>query len=68
MLQVAIGACAVAFLVFAGEAINEWSYAGSHPYAYGPAKVIAWIALAGALVAAAAGAVAYVLLAERRSN
>jgi hypothetical protein len=40
----------VSALLFGGVAIHEWMYASSHPYAYGPAKVIAWAALAGFLL------------------
>jgi hypothetical protein len=36
-----------------GVAITEINYASAHPFAYGPAKVIAWAAGAGALVSVA---------------
>jgi hypothetical protein len=42
----------VALLVFAGVAIHELQYASDHPFRYGPAKVIASAAGAGALVSA----------------
>jgi hypothetical protein len=32
----------LALVLFTGVAIHELSYASDHPYAYGPAKVIAW--------------------------
>jgi hypothetical protein len=44
---------AVALLVFVGVALDELSYASSHPYRYGPAKVIATAAGGGALLALA---------------
>lgn len=40
----------VAGVLFAGVALHEWLYANDHPYAYGPAKVIAVAALAGAVL------------------
>lgn len=40
-------------MAFAGVAVTEWSYAIAHPYAYGPAKVIATGAAAGAVLALA---------------
>ncbi len=46
----ALALAAVAGLVFAGVAVHELNYASAHPYAYGPAKVIAWAACAGALL------------------
>lgn len=50
----AVGVLAVvAFLVFAGVAVDELSYASSHPYRYGPAKVIASAAAGGAVLAVA---------------
>jgi hypothetical protein len=39
-------AAAASFVCF-GVALHEWSYAGDHPHAYGPAKVITALALAG---------------------
>jgi hypothetical protein len=52
---------AVAALVFLGVAIHELNYASGHPYAYGPAKVIAWAAGAGALLSLAVGALGFVV-------
>lgn len=43
----------VALVVFAGIAIHELMYASSHPFRYGPAKVIASAAGAGALLSGA---------------
>jgi hypothetical protein len=40
----------VAFAGFVIEAIHELNYASAHPYAYGPAKVIALASGAGALL------------------
>jgi hypothetical protein len=60
-------AATVAALVFIGVAVNELNYASDHPYAYGPAKVIAWAAGAGALLSAAVGALGFALArADRR--
>lgn len=49
----ALALAAIAGAVFAGVAIHELNYASANPYSYGPAKVIAWAALAGALLALA---------------
>lgn len=61
-----VGASAVAAIVFIGVAITEISYAGAHPFAYGPAKVIAWGAGAGALLSAAVALLAINLGPEDR--
>jgi hypothetical protein len=59
----AVAAVAViAAVVFAGVGIHELSYASDHPHAYGPAKVIAWGACAGALLALAVAGLAFALL------
>ena len=58
---VVIALAAVAAVIFAGVALHELSYAGDHPYSYGPAKVIAWAAGAGALLSAAVGILAWSL-------
>lgn len=50
-----VALAAVAFLLFVGVAIHEWNYAADHPYRYGPAKVIATGALAGAVLSVAVG-------------
>lgn len=50
-----IALAAVAAIVFVGVAIHELDYASGHPYAYGPAKVIAWGAGAGAVLSVAVG-------------
>jgi hypothetical protein len=52
-LGAALALSIVAMLVFVGVAIHEFGYASAHPYAYGPAKVIAWAAVAGATLALA---------------
>jgi hypothetical protein len=49
----------VAAIVFVGVAVHEFSYANDHPYAYGPAEVIAWGAGAGALACMAIALVGY---------
>jgi hypothetical protein len=46
-------------LIFAGVAKTELAYVSSHPYAFGPAKVIAWGAGAGVLISLAVGLLAW---------
>jgi hypothetical protein len=59
----AVAAVAViSAVVFAGVGIHELNYASDHPYAYGPANVIAWGAGAGALLALAVAGLAMALL------
>jgi hypothetical protein len=53
---------AVAAVIFAGVAVHELSCASGHPYAFGPAKVIAWGGAAGALPALAVNGLAVALL------
>lgn len=48
-----------AALIFAGVAKTELDYASAHPYAFGPAKVIAWCAGAGVLISLAVGLLAW---------
>jgi len=70
--SVAFGAvvalAAIAGLALAGVAVHEMSYASDHPYQYGPAKVIATAAGAGAVLAIAVGLLAGALLRESRSS
>lgn len=56
-----IALAALSCLVFVIVAVHELSYASDHPFAYGPAKVIAWAAGAGALLAAAVAVLAWSL-------
>jgi hypothetical protein len=63
----AVALALVAALVFAGVAVNELSYASAHPYAYGPAKVIATAAGAGALLSLAVALLAYSVLRQARA-
>lgn len=58
----AIALAVVAALVFVGVGIHELKYASDHPYKYGPAKVIAWGAGAGALLSVAVALVAVAVL------
>jgi hypothetical protein len=58
---------AVAAIVLIGVAVHEIDYASDHPDRYGPAKVIAWAAGAGALLAIAVGVLAGALLRESQS-
>jgi hypothetical protein len=51
----------VAGIVSVIVVIEELTYVSHHPYAYGPAKVIAWGAGAGAVLAVAVGLLAYSL-------
>lgn len=53
LLRAVLALSLVAALVFAGVALHEINYASNHPFAFGPAHVIAWGAGAGALLAAA---------------
>ena len=57
---IALAACAA--VGFAWIAADEFSYASNHPYAYGPAKVIAWGGVAGAALAVAVGLLAAAFL------
>jgi hypothetical protein len=52
-LNIALGLAIVSAVIFAIVAIEEFSYAATHPDAYGPAKNIAWGAVAGTLLSAA---------------
>jgi hypothetical protein len=45
--NIVIICAAVAAIVFIGVAVTEMNYVSGHPYAYGPAKVIAWAAGGG---------------------
>ena len=54
-----IALTAAAALVFLGVGLHELNYASDHPHAYGPAKVIAWGAFAGAMLSVAVGLLAY---------
>jgi len=56
-----MAAAAIAAAAFAGVAIHELDYASGHPYAYGPAKVIAWAGGAGALLSVAVGLLGFAL-------
>lgn len=47
--------------VFVSVMVEEFAYASGHPYAYGPAKVIAWGAGAGAVLSLAVGLLAFSL-------
>jgi hypothetical protein len=58
LLGVVITLAAVAAVVFVGVVVTEMSYASDHPYAYGPAHVIAWAAAAGAALCIAVGLLA----------
>jgi hypothetical protein len=42
-------------------AIHAFDYASGHPYAYGPAKVIAWGGVAGVVVSIGVGLLGYAL-------
>jgi hypothetical protein len=58
---VAVTLALVAAAVFVGVGVHELNYASVHPYAYGPAKVIAWAAGAGALTCVALAFLAFAL-------
>jgi hypothetical protein len=55
----------VAATIFGGVAIHELNYASDHPYAYGPANVIAWAGGGGVVLASAIALVGFAL--SRRS-
>lgn len=57
----AMALAVVAAVGFIGVAIHEFGYASDHPYAYGPAKVIAWGGCAGAVVCIAVALLAFAL-------
>ena len=61
-----IALAVVAAVVFVGVAVHELNYASGHPYAYGPAKVIAWGAGAGALLSLAVAVLGYALTRAER--
>jgi hypothetical protein len=56
----------LAALVFAGVGVHELSYASDRPHAYGPAKVTACGAGAGALLPFAGAGLAWSLLRSTR--
>ena len=58
---VVVALSVIAAIVFAGVGIHELGYASDHPFAYGPAKVIASAAGAGVLLAVALGLLAHAL-------
>ena len=55
----------IAALMLAGVAVHELEYASDHPFAYGPAKVIAWAATGGVLLAIAVALLAWAALRTR---
>ena len=55
----------VAAIIFAGVAVHELNYASDHPYAYGPAKVIAWAGGGGVVLAVAVALVGFALSRRR---
>lgn len=63
MTRSAIAGSAVALAVVAaiGVGIHEFNYVSDHPYAYGPAKVIAWGGCAGAVLSVAVALLAFAL-------
>ena len=63
-----VALAAVAAVVLVAVAVHELDYASDHPYQYGPAKVIAWGAGAGALLALAVGLLAGALLRQSQSS
>jgi hypothetical protein len=65
-LGIVMALSVVAFVVFSWVVFEEMSYASAHPYAYGPAKVIAAAAAAWALLSAAVAVLARALLRAAR--
>lgn len=62
-----IALAVVASVIFIGVAVNELQYASDHPYAYGPAKVIAWGASAGTLLGVSVALLAFGLSRAERT-
>jgi hypothetical protein len=54
-----IALAVVAAVVLVGVAVHELNYASGHPYAYGPAKVIAVGGGAGAVLSVAVALLAF---------
>jgi hypothetical protein len=50
-----VAIAAIAAILFIGVAIHELGYASGHPYAYGPARVIALACAGGAALSVAVG-------------
>lgn len=59
---------AIAAVALVGVSLHELDYASDYPYRYGPAKVIAWTAAAGALLAVAVGILAIAVLRQSHST
>ncbi len=55
----------VCVVIFCGVLLSELSYVHSHRFAYGPAKVIAWTAGAGAVLSFSVGLIAVALVRSR---
>ena len=68
LLTVVIALAALGGVTFVGVGIHELDYASSHPHAYGPAKVIAWGAFAGAALAFAVTLLAFAFLPGRNQE
>jgi hypothetical protein len=62
LLGAVVALSAVACAVLIGVAIHELNYAADNPYRFGPAKVIATAAGAGALASLAVGLLAVALM------
>jgi hypothetical protein len=52
----------VAAVIFVGVALTEIDYVNDHPFRYGPAKVIAWAAGGGAVLAVAVALIGVALM------
>lgn len=61
-LGAVVAVAIIAGLILAGVGVHELGYASGHPHAYGPAKVIALAAGAGALLALAVAGLAVSLI------
>lgn len=66
LLGAVVTLCVAACVIFVGVLVTEINYVNDHPFRYGPAKVIAWAAGAGALLSAAVGIHAIASLRSRR--
>lgn len=65
-LGAVVALAAVSAVVFAGVALHEWGYASDHPFAYGPAKVVALACAASAALAVAVAVLAVAMLRQAR--
>jgi len=66
LARLVIALAVVAAIIFAGVTLTELNYASGHPYAYGPAKIIAWAAGAGVVLSLAVAVLAHAAIRTER--